>query len=223
MGMNQYRNGFEVTLAPHTLKAPYSWRENKIVFANSMSDLFHEKVPLSYIKKVFKVMNETPQHTYQVLTKRSERLKKLSGKLKWTSNIWMGVSVESNEVVSRIDDLRDIEAKTKFLSIEPLIGTVGRINLNQIDWVIVGGESGPNARPVKKEWILDIFEQCNSSGVEFFFKQWGKPEFNIDPADPTIKKEHPEHAKGGCQLNGKVYKNMPTLAFQQAQTSLQLA
>ena len=208
-GVEQYRNGFKLTLAPQALTLPYQWTKPKIVFVNSMSDLFHREVPLSYIKKVFKVMNETPQHTYQVLTKRSERLREVASKLTWTENIWMGVSVEEEKVSFRIRDLIETPAKIKFLSIEPLIGPVENLYLDKIDWVIVGGESGPGARPVKKEWIESIYKKCRKAKVKFFFKQWGKPQFNADPDDPTIDKNHERHAKGGCQLNGKVVREMP--------------
>lgn len=209
MGVPQYRNGFRLTLAPKTLELPYSWKSPKIVFVNSMSDLFHKDVPLDYIKRVFKVMNETPRHTYQILTKRSERLRELAKEFEWTPNIWMGVSVEEEKVSYRIKDLIETPAAVKFLSIEPLIGPVENLYLASIDWVIVGGESGPGARPLKKEWVVDIFRKCKSAGVKFFFKQWGKPQFNANPEDPTIDKSHPQHAKGGCFLNGRVYREMP--------------
>lgn len=209
MGVPQYKNGFKLTLAPQVLDAPYSWKSPRIVFVNSMSDLFHEEVPLDYIKKVFKVMNETPQHTYQVLTKRSERLKEIAGELEWTKNIWMGVSVEEEKVSFRILDLIETPAYIKFLSVEPLIGAVKNLYLDKIDWVIVGGESGPGARPLKKEWIDSIHKQCKKKKVHFFFKQWGRPQNNEDPNDPTIDSDHPQHAKGGCQLNGEIIREMP--------------
>jgi protein gp37 len=210
MGVEQYRDGFKLTLAPQTLTAPYQWTTPKIVFVNSMSDLFHEKVPLGYIKEVFDVMNSTPRHTYQILTKRSERLKELAPSLNWTPNIWMGVSVENEKVSFRIKDLITTPAKTKFLSCEPLIGPIKNLYLSRIDWVIVGGESGPGARPMKKEWVESIYRKCAQRKVKFFFKQWGRPGFNEDPEDPTIQKSHPHHAKGGCQLNGEIYREMPT-------------
>ncbi|MCH7826566.1 MAG: phage Gp37/Gp68 family protein, partial [Bacteroidetes bacterium] len=143
------------------------------IFVNSMSDLFHKNVPLEFIQKVFDVMNKTPWHTYQVLTKRSDRLKELNKELIWGKNIWMGVSVENQDYTYRIDDLRNTNAYIKFLSIEPLIGPVRRLKLNKIKWVIVGGESGPKARPMKEEWVLDIKDQCTEAEVPFFFKQWG--------------------------------------------------
>lgn len=209
MGVEQYRNGFKLTLAPQVINLPYSWRSPKLVFVNSMSDLFHKDVPLDYIQRVFEVMNDTPQHTYQILTKRSERLRDLSRYLKWTKNIWMGVSVEQENVSYRIKDLIETDALIKFLSVEPLIGPVENLYLKWIDWVIVGGESGPGARPLQKEWVTYIQKACSKAKVPFFFKQWGKPEFNVSPEDPTIDKEHPLHAKGGCQLDGKVYRDMP--------------
>lgn len=208
MGVEQYKNGFQLALAPHTLNNPYKWKKKKVVFVNSMSDLFHEDVPLSYIKKVFDVMNNT-HHIYQVLTKRSERLLELHKELKWTDNIWMGVSVESETFKYRVDDLRRTSAKVKFLSIEPLIGKINKINLKKIDWVIVGGESGPGARPMEKNWVDIIKSECESTSTPFFFKQWGKKAFNHNPNDPTISTEHQLHAKGGCQLDGKIYREMP--------------
>ena len=208
MGVEQYKNGFQLTLAPHTLNIPRKWKTKKIVFVNSMSDLFHDKVPLSYIRKVFKVMNETP-HIYQILTKRSKRLVKLANKLNWSDNIWMGVSVENEALSYRIEDLTKIPAKVKFLSIEPLIGEIKTLNLDKIDWVIVGGESGPKAREIKKEWIDFVKQACNQSKTPFFFKQWGKKEFNINPNDPTIKSEHKNHAKGGCELDGEIHRDLP--------------
>jgi protein gp37 len=212
MGVYQYRDGFQLTLAPHVLELPFSWKTRKVVFVNSMSDLFHKDVPFDYIKKVFHVMNETPRHTYQILTKRSERLVEISSRLTWTENIWMGVSVEEEKVASRIHDLIQTQATVKFISLEPLIAPVSSLYLSHINWVIVGGESGPGARPIKEDWVLSIKNQCKRAGVPFFFKQWGKPSFNVSCFDPTIKKSHPLYAKGGCQLRGKVYREMPPIA-----------
>lgn len=211
MGDKKYKDGFEIRTHDSAVEIPYTWKKPKTVFVNSMSDLFHKDVPLSFIKKVFNVMNNTPQHKYQVLTKRADVLAMYDaeGELNWTPNIWMGVSVEDDRVMERIDYLRNTKAHTKFLSCEPLIGPLHNMNLSNIDWVIVGGESGHHARPVKFEWIYDIRLQCYESGSAFFFKQWGKPEFNIFQSDPTIKSQHPKHAKGGCLLNGKVYREMP--------------
>jgi protein gp37 len=155
------------------LDLPRKWKKGRLIFVNSMSDLFHEKVPLEFIQKVFATMNETPQHTYQVLTKRADRLGLLSAKLLWGPNIWMGVSVESEHYVHRIDNLRRTRAKTKFLSLEPLLGPLEEIDLDEINWVIVGGESGPGARPMKPSWVRSIRDQCLEGGVAFHFKQWG--------------------------------------------------
>jgi len=208
MGVVQYKNGFQLALAPHVLDTPRKWKRRKVVFVNSMSDLFHEKVPLSYIKKVFKVMNET-DHIYQVLTKRSKRLLELADQLNWTPNIWMGVSVENETFTYRIDDLSKTPCSVKFLSIEPLIGEIKTLNLKKIDWVIVGGESGPKARKLKKVWIDFVQSKCKQSKTPFFFKQWGKKEFNNNPSDPTISVEHLNHAKGGCELDGEIYREFP--------------
>jgi len=209
MGIHKYKDNFKLRIHPETLDIPYHWKKSKIVFVNSMSDLFHKNVPLSYIKKVFKVMNDNQQHTFQVLTKRSDLLFEYHKELTWTPNIWMGVSVENDKVKNRIDDLRKTNAKTKFLSLEPLIGSLGELNLRNIDWAIVGGESGAGARPIKEEWVLEIKRRCDIERVPLFFKQWGKKQFNPNQLDPTISTEHPQHAKGGCQLNGKVYREMP--------------
>lgn len=212
MGVAKYSEGFTIRTHPDSLNIPFSWKKPKVVFVNSMSDLFHPDVPLDFIKAVFSVMNQTPQHIYQVLTKRSERLLELSVELNWTDNIWMGVSIENEEYRYREDDLSQIAAKTKFLSIEPLIGPIKKLNLDMIDWVIVGGESGHKARPLKKQWVDDIRLQCENSNVAFFFKQWGKAKFNVNQLDPTIDAEHPQHAKGGCELDGKIYRQMPKKA-----------
>ena len=173
MGSPNYADGFKLTLHEHVLELPLTWKKPQTIFVNSMSDLFHKNVPLEFIQKVFDVMNKTPWHTYQVLTKRSDRLKELNKELIWGKNIWMGVSVENQDYTYRIDDLRNTNAYIKFLSIEPLIGPVRRLKLNKIKWVIVGGESGPKARPMKEEWVLDIKDQCTEAEVPFFFKQWG--------------------------------------------------
>jgi protein gp37 len=195
MGIEKYKDGFELRLHPDALSIPYEWKSPKIVFVNSMSDLFHKDVPLSFIQKVFRTMNENPQHTFQVLTKRSDILLKYHKELNWTHNIWMGVSVEDARVKHRIDDLRKTNAKVKFLSCEPLIGPLYRINLKKIDWVIVGGESGRKPRPMDVNWVLDIQEQCENKKVPFFFKQWGG----------TNKK------KTGRILKGRTYDEMPPI------------
>lgn len=195
MGQPKYKNGFELTLHADTLTIPYTWKKPRIVFVNSMSDLFHKNIPLTYIQKVFRVMKDNHIHTFQVLTKRANILAQYNSLLDWAPNIWMGVSVENQKVIERIDYLRKTGAFIKFLSLEPLIGPIHNLNLYNIDWVIVGGESGPKARPMKKEWVLDIKDQCDKADVKFFFKQWGG--FN--------KK------KAGRKLEGKTYNEMPDL------------
>jgi len=209
MGVWQYRNGFKVTLAPEMLQVPFTWKAPRLVFVNSMSDLFHENVSEKYIQQVFDVMRGTPQHTYQILTKRSARLALLSKKIMWPGNVWMGVSVENQQATKRIADLVTTGTRTRFLSIEPLIGPIDDLPLQGIDWVIVGGESGPKARLLKKAWVDAIRIRCEAADIPFFFKQWGKPKFNADPTDPTIEKSHPMHAKGGCQLDGSVFRQLP--------------
>jgi len=174
----KYRKGFELTVHEDTLEIPLHWRDPKIVFVNSMSDLFHEKIPLSFIKKTFDVMNKTGQHTYQVLTKREKRLSKLWSEFKWTKNIWAGVSVENQEYTSRIEYLREVPAAVRFLSIEPLLEPITELNLNGIDWVIVGGESGPRSRPIQADWVRVIRDICLEQKVPFFFKQWGGVHFD---------------------------------------------
>lgn len=182
MGAAKYQNdgnpvtsgpGFAVTTHPATLAQPYKWRKPLTVFVNSMSDLFHAKVPLSFVRDVFDVMADTPQHTYQVLTKRSTRMLRMADKLVWPRNVWMGVSVEEPKVLNRIDDLRQVPAAVRFLSCEPLIAALPDMNLRGIDWVIAGGESGPNNRPMDPSWVEDIQRQCAVADVPFFFKQWG--------------------------------------------------
>ncbi len=210
MGVEKYKDGFNIRTHPDSLTIPFTWRGSKVVFVNSMSDLFHPEVPIEFIKAVFSVMNQTQQHTYQVLTKRSDRLLEVSSELTWTDNIWMGVSVENEKYTYRIEDLSKTAAAIKFLSIEPLIGPVKTLNLGRIDWVIVGGESGHGARPMKKSWIEFVKMKCEESNIPFFFKQWGKSKFNIDQTDPTINSDHPEHAKGGCQLDGLIYRQLPS-------------
>lgn len=195
MGIDKYKDGFELRLHENALQIPYEWKKPKVVFVNSMSDLFHNDVPLSFIQKVFDVMNDTPMHTYQVLTKRAERLYELHDKLNWSINIWMGVSVENEKVKDRIDFLRETNAKVKFLSLEPLIGPLTNLNLENIHWAIVGGESGRKARPMKESWVWDIRQQCADQGVAFFFKQWG-----------GVNKK-----KTGRELGGRTYDEMPMI------------
>ncbi|MCZ2357674.1 MAG: phage Gp37/Gp68 family protein [Bacteroidia bacterium] len=197
MGVEKYANGFELAIHEDELQTPYTWKKSKMVFVNSMSDLFHKDVPVEFIQKVFRVMKENPQHVFQILTKRADVLLYYDkeGLLDWTHNIWMGVSVESEKVMKRIDLLRQTNARVKFLSCEPLISPLPNLNLKGIDWVIVGGESGRTPRPMKKEWVMDIKEQCKKKDVAFFFKQWGG----------TNKK------KTGNLLNGRKYLEMPEI------------
>jgi protein gp37 len=173
MGQANYRNGFELTLQPRMLEIPLSWKKPRHIFVNSMSDLFHSDVPVDYIQRVFAVMQSAPWHRYQILTKRSDRLAALAETLDWHPSIWMGVSVESDGYVHRIDDLRKTKAHIKFLSLEPLLGPLRKLDLTGIDWVIVGGESGPNARPMDPTWVRAVRDLCIAGRVPFFFKQWG--------------------------------------------------
>lgn len=196
MGQPNYVNGFEVTLHPHALEHPLKWKRPRMIFVNSMSDLFHEDIPLDFIKRVFDVMQRADWHTFQVLTKRSERLAELAPVLDWPENVWMGVTVENADCVGRVDNLRNVPAAVRFLSMEPLLSEVGEMNLSGIDWVIVGGESGPGSRPMELEWVQDIRQQCLTADVPFFFKQWGG----------TNKK------KAGRLLDGRVHDAMPRVA-----------
>ena len=173
MGMPRYKNGFNITLHPDILELPKTWKKSRLVFVNSMSDLFHKDVPEEYIKHVFDTMQACPQHTFQVLTKRSSRLFEIARHLPWPNNVWMGVSVENAKVAHRIDDLRNVPARIRFLSLEPLIGPLDNLNLQNIHWVIVGGESGPRARKMNPDWVESIHRQCKAAVVPFFFKQWG--------------------------------------------------
>jgi protein gp37 len=173
MGQPHYANGFKLTLHEDSLELPLRWKRPQTIFVNSMSDLFHKDVPLGFIQKMFDVMNCASWHRFQVLTKRSDRLLELSPRLQWAPNIWMGVSVEKEDYLFRIAELRKTPAKIKFLSLEPLLGPLPNLKLRGINWVIVGGESGPGARPMDPEWAFDIRDQCQAAGVAFFFKQWG--------------------------------------------------
>lgn len=195
MGVHKYRNGFEVTLHPDVLEAPLRWTKPQIIFVNSMSDLFHEKVPFDYVAQIFDVMRRADQHIFQLLTKRSKRLVRYASKLDWPENLWMGVTVENSTYQFRIDDLRKIPAPTRFLSLEPLLGPLSNLDLHDIHWAIVGGESGPGARPMKREWVVDIRRQCKQQDVKFFFKQWG-----------GVNKK-----ALGRLLNGRTYDEMPEL------------
>jgi protein gp37 len=195
MGVQKYKGAFQIRIHPDQLLLPYTWKSPKIVFVNSMSDLFHKEVPADFIQQVFSVMNNNPQHVFQVLTKRAERLVEVSAELMWTENIWMGVSVEDTSVAHRIDKLRETRARIKFLSCEPLIGPLPSLNLDGIHWLIVGGESGTRPRPMKAEWVLDIQRQCKDQDIKFFFKQWGG----------RNKKA------AGRLLNGRTYDDMPLI------------
>ena len=199
MGVEKYQNGFKLTLHPETLREPFKWKKPRVVFVNSMGDLFHKDIPLDYVRQVFSVMHQNPHHVFQVLTKRADVLRYYDSEgLHWSHNIWMGVSVEKKSSMHRIDQLRETGARVKFLSCEPLLGPLPEINLQGIDWVIVGGESGRNARPIKAEWVQDIREQCLAATVPFFFKQWGG--FN--------KK------KAGRMLDGRVWDQTPVMPEQ---------
>jgi protein gp37 len=193
MGQPNYANGFKLTIQERMLEIPLKWRLPQTIFVNSMSDLFHRDVPAEYIHRVFDVMRRAQWHRFQVLTKRSLRLTRLSKELDWQPNIWMGVSVESSEYTFRIDHLRGTGAHVKFLSLEPLLGPLPKLKLRGMDWVIVGGESGPGARPMRREWVLDIRDQCLEAGVPFFFKQWG-----------GVNKK-----RAGRELEGQTWDQMP--------------
>jgi len=205
MGQQRYKNGFRVTIHPEALDEPYCWKKPRIIFVNSMSDLFHEKIQLDFIHQVFDVMNDNKQHTFQILTKRSQRLRELAPLLNWSENIWMGVTVENADYTFRIEHLRQTPAALKFLSLEPLLGPIPGLELAGIDWVIVGGESGPGARPMRAEWVLEIKKKCRlvrrsfsedgRSNVPFFFKQWG-----------GVNKK-----KNGRVLQGRTWDNYPVV------------
>ncbi len=173
MGQPNYRDGFNLTLQPQMLELPLRWKKPQAIFVNSMSDLFHDRVPIQYIEQVFSVMNRAHWHRFQILTKRANRLAQVASLLNWTENIWVGVSVESDRYVTRIDDLRTIPARVRFLSLEPLLGPLSNLELKGIGWVIVGGESGHGSRPMQTDWVVSIRDQCRAANVPFFFKQWG--------------------------------------------------
>lgn len=196
MGNHRYKNGFALSLHTDALELPRTWKRGRRIFVNSMSDLFHNDVPLAFIEQVFTTMRECPQHQFQILTKRSSRVRELAPKLDWPANVWMGVSVEDAAAMPRIDDLRRIPAAVRFLSCEPLIGPLTGIDLRDIHWVIVGGESGPGARPMDVGWVREIYRACRKQKVPFFFKQWG-----------GVRK----HTTGRT-LSGRTYDEMPTLA-----------
>jgi len=189
----RYKNGFNLTLHEDLVDLPRSWRSPRIIFVNSMSDLFHKDVPVGFIKRVFLTMQATPQHTYQILTKRSDRLRTIASQLPWPANVWMGVSVEDARVTARVDDLREVPAAVRFLSCEPLIGPLESLNLEGIHWVIVGGESGPHSRKMDAEWVRSIRRQCRAAKVAFFFKQWGGTRKDLT----------------GRELDGRIYSEFP--------------
>lgn len=193
MGQPHYLNGFILTLHEDSLELPLRWKRPQTIFVNSMSDLFHLDVPFDFIQKMFVVMAKARWHRFQILTKRADRLSRLSSLLPWTENIWMGVSVENQDYVGRINFLRSTDAKIKFLSLEPLLGPLESLDLRGIDWVIVGGESGPGARPMRVDWVRSIRDHCRSAGVPFFFKQWG-----------GVRKK-----KAGRELEGRTWDEMP--------------
>lgn len=195
MGNANYTNGFELTLQPHMLEKPLEWKKPQVIFVNSMSDLFHKDVPVEYILAVFDVMRRAYWHRFQVLTKRADILEQLSPLIDWPENVWMGVSVENQHYTFRVDHLRRTGAFIKFLSLEPLIGPIEDIDLTGIDWAIIGGESGPGSRPMKKEWVLTLRDQCVREKVPFFFKQWG-----------GVNKK-----KTGRELDGRTWDEMPTV------------
>ncbi|BCW50008.1 hypothetical protein StoSoilB13_23500 [Arthrobacter sp. StoSoilB13] len=188
--------GFGIAVHPDALTTPYKWKRPRLVFVNSMSDLFHARVPISFIRDVFAVIEDTPHHTYQVLTKRARRLQRVADKLSWPKNLWMGVSIESSSQYNRVADLAEVPAAVRFLSCEPLLGPVPDLPLNNIDWVIAGGESGPQARAIDPEWVRGVRERCVSTNTPFFFKQWGGPRAK----------------SGGRELDGRTWEEMPLLA-----------
>lgn len=196
MGCKNYANGFRLTLHEASLALPLKWKKSQMIFVSSMSDLFHVDVPEDFVQRVFLTMNTARQHVFQVLTKRSSRLREIAPHFKWSENIWVGVSVENSSYVFRIDDLRQVNAKVKFLSLEPLLGPIPNLDFRGIDWVIVGGESGPGARPLEKSWVKSVRDQCLEQRVPFFFKQWGGPK---------------KKAKGRT-LEGRTWSEMPLSA-----------
>ncbi len=193
MDSKNYNDGFKVAEHDDVLTKPLFWKKPHTIFVNSMSDLFHKEIDFSFIEQVFNIMRKANWHTFQILTKRSNRLVKLNDKIVWPQNVWMGVSVEDNDYLHRIDDLKRTDAVVKFISFKPLLGKIECVDLNGIDWVIAGGESGPHARPMKEDWVLSIKEQCHQQDVPFFFKQWG-----------GVNKK-----KNGRELRGEIYEEMP--------------
>jgi protein gp37 len=204
MGQYKYRNGFKVTIHPDELEQPLKWKKPQVIFVNSMSDLFHEDVPDQFIFRMFEVMQKAPWHTFQILTKRSQRLASMAKRLPWPDNIWMGVSVENADYTNRLHDLGKVPCYVRFVSMEPLLGPISRFPYDKIDWVIVGGESGPKARPVEESWVVEIRNQCIKNNIPFFFKQWG-----------GVNKK-----KAGRLLDGKYWDQSPLIAQTGKQLSL---
>ena len=194
MGMSRYRNGFEITIHRDLFQKPLEWKKSKMIFVNSMSDLFHEDISEKDILAMFDTMNKAKHHTFQVLTKRSKRLLELSENIKWTNNIWMGVSIENKATISRAEDLKQTGAQIKFISAEPLLESISEIDLNKIDWLIVGGESGPQCRPMAEAWVLELRDLAKQTNTPFFFKQWG-----------GLRKKN-----NGSELQGEYYKEYPS-------------
>jgi protein gp37 len=206
MSSSRYRNGFKVTLQEDIIELPLEWKQPRVVFVNSMSDLFHKDIPSDFLVKVFDTMIRAHWHTFQILTKRSDRLVQMAPYLPWPENVWMGVSVESQEFTNRIHDLIKVPSAVRFLSLEPLLGPISKLPLRGIDWVIVGGESGPKARPMEREWVIQIKRRCVETNVPFFFKQWGG----------VRKKE------AGRELFGRTYDEMPIPHLRQNAAPLQV-
>lgn len=197
MGQARYKNGFDVTLHDDLVEQPITWRKPRVIFVNSMSDLFHEDIPLEFIQQIFHTMEKCPQHIFQILTKRSHRLREIADKLSWTENVWMGVSIENTSTLYRAHDLKYVPSTVRFLSCEPLLGPLNHLPLEGIHWVIVGGESGPGARPMRSKWVEVILQQCQEQDIPFFFKQWG-----------GVRKKHK-----GRVLHGKTYNDLPKLTY----------
>ena len=196
MGQPNYANGFRLTMHEQMLDLPAAWRKPQLIFVNSMSDLFHQDVPLDFIQRTVAAMRRAPWHTFQVLTKRSERLRQLDPLIDWPGNVWLGVTVESSNYIFRMEHLRQTRARVRFVSAEPLLGPLPNLDLRGIHWVIVGGESGPGARPVAEEWVVGIRDQCLQAGVPFFFKQWG-----------GFRRK-----RAGRLLQGRIWDQMPAMA-----------
>lgn len=202
MGQPRYANAFDLTLQEDLIERPLSWKKPRVIFVNSMSDLFHHNVPDHFIGRCFEVMNQADHHIFQVLTKRPERVSQLANTINWSNNIWMGTSVENEHYTKRVDILRDIPAQIRFLSVEPLLGPINRLDLDGIHWVIVGGESGAGARPMDGNWVREIRDTCTNRGVPFFFKQWGA--YGADGVRRTKK-------ANGRELDGQTWSEMPCL------------